>query len=104
MLLQEAIQFILAAEVGGRVAQLAHHIAAHVALALEVVLDHAVVADQREGLHHDLSRIAGVGQGLQIAHHARGEHQLAQAARLRADADALVHAAVGQHQISLRHK
>ena len=94
LLFQERVQGGLAAEVAGLAAPLAHHIALHPAVALEVLLDDAVVADGREGLQHDLAVVAGVGERLDVAHHAGVEHQLAHAGDGRAEALALVHRAV----------
>jgi hypothetical protein len=71
--LEEVIQLIFTAEVGGSVAQLADYIALGVALALKVLLNNAVVADKGEGLHYNLTGIAGVGKCFQIALNAGGK-------------------------------
>ena len=101
---QKFIQFVLAAEVGGGVAQLPNHIAFGKALPLKIRLDHPVVADEGEGLHDDLPGVAGVGEGLQIALHPGGKHQLADAVARRADGLALKDHAVAQYKIGFFHR
>ena len=93
-LLQERVQIPLAAEVGGFLAPLPHHVAPHMTFALEVFGDHAIVADERIGLGNNLSRVAGIRQGFQVAAHAGSEYQFAGCVRLRAKARALKHPAV----------
>ena len=75
--LEKSVQIVFTAEVGGRSAVLTHDIAAHMAFALKVRGDDAVVADEREGLHYDLTVVAGVGQAFHTAGDAGGEDQLA---------------------------
>ena len=103
LLLQERVHIVLAAEVGRRVAPLAHHIAAHMAIALKFLLDDAVIADHREGLHNDLAVIAGIGQRLDVAAHARGEHHLTDHVALRAERLPLEHRSVRQNKIPFLH-
>ena len=100
---QKPIQGILASEVAWLGAKLAHHIAAGGAAALEVGGDHAVVADEREGLCDDLTGVAGVGQGLEIPHHPGSEHQLSHGLPGRADPLAGEDHSVGQYQICFFH-
>src|SRR5699024_3063158 len=100
--LEPVVERALRAEVGRRVAQLAHHIAPDGRRSLEVLVNDAVVADEGKGLHDDLAGIARIGQGFQIARHARGKHQLAQALARRADALSLEKLPVSQQQISHR--
>ena len=96
------LQRALGAEIAGRIAQFTHHIARQPGPgALEILGDHAVVADAGEGLDDDLSVVAGVGQRLQVAHHGRGEDQLRPGALLRAVKLALQQLAVLQQQITL---
>ena len=64
------------------------------ALSLEVLRDDAVVADQGIGLGDNLPGVAGIRQGLQIAAHTGGEHQLTHRVQIRAEADSLEHPAV----------
>ena len=68
--------------------------------ALKVSGYHAVIADERESLDHDLPPIAGIRQGLQIARHTGGEHHLGGQFAIRAEAPALEYPAVFQDQIS----
>ena len=101
--LQKAVQIPLAAEVGGRVAPLPHHIAPDAAGPLEILGDDAVVADQRIRLHDDLPRVAGIRQRLDVAAHAGGEHQLPHGVLLAPEPKALKHLAVLQYQIPFSH-
>ena len=94
LLLQEGIQIAVRPEIGGRVAPLPHHITPDAAGTFKIFPDDAVVADEGVGLHDDLPGIAGVRQGLNIAAHTRGEHQLTHGIRLRAEAHALKHPAI----------
>ena len=97
LLFQISVQIAVLAEVGRRLAPLPDHIALHAASALKILPDDAVVADEGIGLHDDLSRVAGVGQGLDVAAHAGGEHQLAHGGGVCAEADALKNLAVLEH-------
>ena len=92
---QVIVERVGGAEIGRRIAQFPDDIAEKRAVALEVFLDDAIVADQRESLGDDLAEIARVGQGLQIAFHAGGEDKFADAVDGRADALAFKDRAVG---------
>ena len=94
LLFQEGVQIAVGAEVGGSVAVLPDHVALDAAGALEVLPDDAVVADEGIGLHDDLPGIAGICQCLDVAAHAGGEHQFPHRIGLRAEAEALKHAAI----------
>ena len=94
LLFQEGIQITVRAEVGRSAAVLPDHIALHAAGSFKILPDDAVVADQRIGLHNDLSGIAGVRQGLDVAAHTGGEHQLTHGVGLRTEPDALKYLAV----------
>ena len=94
LLFQEGIQITVRAEVGRSAAVLPDHVALDAAGALEVLPDDAVVADEGIGLHDDLSGIAGVRQGLDVATHTGGEHQLTHGVGLRTEPDALKYLAV----------
>ena len=94
LLFQEGIQITVRAEVGRSAAVLPDHIALHAAGSFKILPDDAVVADQRIGLHNDLSGIAGVRQGLDVATHTGGEHQLTHGVGLRTEPDALKYLAV----------
>ena len=89
LLFQVCIQIAVRPEIGGCVAVFPDHIALHAAGALEVLPDDAVVADEGIGLHNDLSGITGVRQGLDVAAHTGGEHQLTHGVGLRTEPDAL---------------
>ena len=100
LLLQEGIKIALAAEVGGGLAPLPYDVSLHPgARALIVGGDHAVIADQREGLHDDLTVITGIGQCFQIPGHGGGENDLTDYIRLGAERKALKYRAVFQYQI-----
>ena len=73
------------------------------ARALKIGGDHAVIPDEREGLHHDLPVIARVGERFKVSRHAGGEHQLAHGILRRAAAHAGEHLAVFQNQVTLLH-
>ena len=62
--------------------------------AFKILRNDPIIADQRIGLHHDLSSIAGIRQCLQIAAHAGGEHQLAHGVRRPPEPEALKHLAI----------
>ena len=94
LLFQVRVQIAVRPEIGGCVAVFPDHIALHAAGALEVLPDDAVVADEGIGLHNDLSGIAGVRQGLDVAAHTGGEHQLTHGVGLRTEPDALKYLAV----------
>ena len=90
----------MAAEVGGSIALFAHDIAAHPALAaLAVFGDHAVVADEGEGLRDDLPEIARVGERLDIPRHARREDELAHDFAFGAEGIPFEHLSVFQRYI-----
>ena len=97
LLFQIGVQIAVGAEVGRRLAPLPDHIALHAAGTLKILPDDAVVADEGVGLHDDLSRVAGVGQGLDIAAHAGGKHQFAHGGRVGAEADAFKNLTVLEH-------
>ena len=97
LLFQISVQIAVLAEVGRRLAPLPDHIALHAASALKILPDDAVVADEGIGLHDDLARVAGVGQGLDVAAHAGGKHQLTHGGGVGAEADALKNLAVLEH-------
>ena len=103
LLFQIGVQIAVRPEIGRRVTVLPDHIALYAAISLEVLPDDAVVSDEGIGLHNDLSRIAGVRQGLDIPAHAGGEHQLANCVGVRAEPHALEYPAVLQHQIAFFH-
>jgi hypothetical protein len=103
MRLEEVIQLILTAEVGGSMAQLTDYIALGVALALKVLLNNAVIADKGEGLHYNLTCIAGVGKSLQITLNASGKDQLTNAFSISANMLTLKYCAVTQHKIRFFH-
>ena len=94
LLFQVRVQIAVRPEIGGCVAVFPDHIALHAAGSFKILPDDAVVADQRVGLHNDLSGIAGVRQGLDVAAHAGGEHQLTHGVGLRTEPDALKYLAV----------
>jgi hypothetical protein len=98
--LEEGVQIIIAAEIGGMSAVFPHHVALHGALSLEILLNYAVVSDEWEGLHDYLSGVAGICECLYVPAHAGGEHQLAHALRRRAEGGALKDGAVRQYKIS----
>ena len=104
LLFQEGVQIAVHTEVGGTFAPLPHHVALHLALSLHILLNDAVVADQRIGLHDDLPRVGGVCQRLDVAAHTGGEDQLPHRVSLGAEADALDHPSVLEHQIAFFHK
>ena len=62
----------------------------------------SVVSNQRVRQDQDLAAIAGVGQGLRIAHHASVEHHLSRRRDLRAEAETRVRATVLEHEGSHR--
>ena len=101
--LEIGIQIILGAEIGGRRAPLAHDVALHQALALEVLLDDAVVADQGIGVHDDLACKGRISQGLDVAAHAGGEHQFTDRIGLGTEAVAFKYPAILQYQIAFFH-
>ena len=93
-----------AAEIGGRIADFARHIAAQKrAAALPVLAVHAIIADQWEGLHHDLPEIAGVGERFDVTARSRGKDHFPHRAGRRAKAPALEHAAIFHHDICPLH-
>ena len=94
LLFQVRVQIAVRPEIGGCVAVFPDHIALHAAGSFKILPDDAVVADQRIGLHNDLSGIAGVRQGLDVATHTGGEHQLTHGVGLRTEPDALKYLAV----------
>ena len=96
---QVIVQRIGAAEVGGRVAQFPDDIAEERTVAFKVLLNHAVVADQGEGLGDDLAVIARIGQGFQVAFHAGGEDQFADPVDRGTDPGAFKGDAVAQNQV-----
>ena len=98
---QKRVERLRAAEVRRRGARLAHDIAAHVAAALKVGRDDAVVADEREGLQHDLAAVARVRERLDVAVHAGGEHQLADGVARCAEGEACKDLAVFKYEIAL---
>ena len=100
---QQIPQISLAAEIGGRIAQVAHHIAPGGAFSLKILGNHTIIANEREGLQDDLSGVAGIRQGLQITAHAGGKHRFPQGLFCAAEAPALKYFAVFQHQICLFH-
>ena len=65
---------------------------------LDVLLVGADIADMREGEGDDLPGIGGIGQDLLVARHRGVEADLAGRLADRADAEALEHRAVGQHE------
>ena len=91
---QKSVQVSLAAEIGRLLAPLPHHVAPDATRAFKILRNDPIIADQRIGLHHDLSSIAGIRQCLQIAAHAGGEHQLAHGVRRTSEPEALKHLAV----------
>ena len=103
LLLQIGVQVTVTPEIRGGIAVLPHHIALDAAGALKILTNDPIVADQRIGLQHDLPRIAGVRQRLNITAHAGGEHQLPHRVSPGAKAKALKHLAVLEHQIALFH-
>ena len=98
---QERVERLRAAEVRGCGARFTHDIAAHTAFALKIGRDDAVVADEREGLQHDLAAVAGVGERLDVAVHAGGEHQLTERVAWRAEGEACKDLAVFKYEIAL---
>ena len=98
---QKCVERFLAPEVRRRLALLAHDIAAHAALALKIGRDDAVVADERERLQHDLAAVAGVGECLDVAVHAGGEHQFANRVARCAESEARKDLAVFEYEIAL---
>ena len=100
---QKFIQRIFAAEIGGRVARLAHDIAENGAFSLEIRLGDTVISDERESLQNDLSEIARIGQRFRVAAHPRRENELADACTVGAEGGALIDGAVLQNQISFFH-
>ena len=100
VLLQISVQRSLAAEIGGLLAPLPHDIRRKGrAPAFKIRGDHAVIPDEREGLHNDLPVIAGVGQGFQVTDHAGGKDHLAGDLPRRAERLSLKNGAVLQNQI-----
>ena len=97
LLFQIGVQVAVRAEIGGSITPLPDHISLDAAFALKVLPDDAVVADEGIGLHDDLARVAGVGQGLDVAAHAGGKHQLTHGGGVGAEADALKNLAVLEH-------
>ena len=91
---QKSVQVSLAAEIGRLLAPLPHHVAPDATRAFKILRNDPIIADQRIGLHHDLSSIAGIRQCLQIAAHAGGEHQLAHGVRRTPEPEALKHLAI----------
>ena len=98
---QKRVERLRAAEVRRRGARLAHDIAAHVAAALKIGRDDAVVADEREGLQHDLAAVARIGERLDVAVHAGREHQLADGVARCAERLPRKGLAVFEHEIAL---
>ena len=96
VLFQEVIHGVLAAEVAGRRAPLLDHVAEEPGRSFKILLHDAVVADQGEGLENDLAIVAGIGQGLHIAHHIGGEDQLADDGLVGAEGPALENRAVSK--------
>ena len=87
------------APVGVARCQLAHDQAARPRLArLRVVLVDPVVADQRIGQAHQLTRVGGIGEDLLVAGHRRVEHHLAGHLAVRADRPARERRAILQCQ------
>ena len=68
-------------------------------VAFKIGGNNPIVADEREGLHHNLSPIAPVGQSLQIAGHAGGKNHLGQHLFLGPEPLSPENPAVFQHQI-----
>ncbi len=66
--------------------------------ALRILVVHAGVADVRGGLHHDLTRVARIGQGFLIAGHAGREDRFAEGLPRRAVRGAGEAAAVFEHE------
>ena len=105
VLLEHIIQLALAAEVGRRIAQVAHHISAQMrTVAFEVLFHHAVIADEGKGLYDDLSEKAGVGQRLDIARHTGREHDLADRLFFRSDRNPGELFAVFENKTNFFHK
>ena len=102
LLLQESVQSALAAEVGRLLAKVTDDIGGYMgSAAFKILRDHAVVADQREGLHHHLPVVAWVGERLQIAGHGGGEYHLGtQLVHRSAKAFALENFPVFQQQVN----
>ena len=95
----------LHAEIGGRIAQLAHDAAEGVdAFALKVGGNQAAVPDRREGEQHELPVVGRVGQGLVAADHRGGEDQLADCIALAADALALENLPVLKQDVCVFHR
>ena len=71
--------------------------ALHTTGTLLIFVDNSHIADERIGLHHNLTCVAGVSQGFYIAHHAGIEHQFAHGVVHGAETHALKHLAVLEH-------
>ena len=78
LLLQKGVHRGVTAEVGGLLTVFPDDYAAHLAVgAFHVLATDAVVAELREGVYHQLTIVAGVGQAFHAPGHTGGEDQLA---------------------------
>ena len=68
-------------------------------IAFKISGDHAVIADKRECVGHDLPPIAAIGQRLQIASHAGGKHHFRCHLAVRAKTLALEGLSIFQHEV-----
>ena len=99
--LEESIQGVLATEIGRLLAPFADDIPLDETVAFEVVLDDAVVPDERVGLQHDLSIVTGVGQGLDVTAHAGREDQLPDGGHIGPERKALINGTVREDEVPL---
>ena len=97
---KELVQGILATEIGRLLAPFADDISFDEAIAFKVVFNDAVVPDERVGLQHDLSIIAGVCQSLDVPAHAGRKDQLADAFDIGSERVPLINSPVRQDQVT----
>ena len=70
-------------------------------LSLKVLGYDSVVSDKRKGLHDNLTAVARVGKGFNIALHARCENKLARFFGIGTEGKPLKYRPVGKHKITL---
>ena len=99
--LQVSVEAGAAAEVGWQIAWVLDDVAAQGwRLRFKIFRDDADVADEREGLENDLTVVAWVGQGFQVASHGGGEDEFGHDGAFGAERFSLENGAVFEAEVS----
>ena len=99
LLLQQLVQGLLTAEIGGLVAPFPHNVTLGPDPGgLEILHHNAVVPYGREGLDDELAKVTGVGEGFHVTYHVGCKNSFSLGIRVRAEGPSLKLGAVRQQK------